>query len=189
LFDKEEEMTDFLTEFKQRMSELLEEKGSGPFEKMGIEGCVITTLIGPDGNVKQKGMFRNLVNSAGDMYIAQYMAGSIVGNVGSMYAQLGVNTTAPVKGGTGLGTLISTSSLANSSTYPVRVNSFGTGPGEWTTWRFSWGAGVATNGSIGEVGMWTQANSFVAHAQVAPNVNKAAGDTLQVDWGWKFLGT
>jgi hypothetical protein len=177
--------------FKDLTQKLLDQGvvgGGPPNDVIRREGCVVYKLIGPDGVVKQEGQFKNLVNSAGDMWVAQYLASSIVGDTRSMWAQLGVNTTAPVKGGTGLGTLITTSSLAVSATYPVRVNSFGTGPGEWTTWRFSWGAGVTTNGSIGEVGMWTQANSFVAHAQVAPNVNKTVNDTLQIDWGWKSLG-
>lgn len=166
---------------------LKETEGDLPIEKMGILGCVHHKLIGPDGNIKQEGHKFNLVNSIGDKYLAILATGAGV-SPASMWAELGVNTTAPVKAGTGLGTLINTSSLAVSGSYPQNVNSFGTGSGEWTIWRFSWGAGVATNGSIGEVGMRTQAGSFVAHALVAPNVNKAAGDTLQIDWGWKFLG-
>lgn len=166
---------------------LASQPSGGGLEKMGIVGCVHHKLIGADGNVKQEGHVFNLVNSVGDKYIATYMSGAGV-SPASMWAELGVNTTAPVKAGTGLGTLISASSLVVSGSYPQEVNSFGTGSGEWTIWRFSWGAGVATNGSIGEVGMRTQAGSFVAHAIVAPNVNKAAGDTLQIDWGWKFLG-
>jgi hypothetical protein len=149
---------------------------------------VVYKLIGPDGAVKQEGRFHNLVNSIGDRWVAHYLASSIVGDTRSMYAELGVNTTAPVKGGTGLGTLLAASSLAISASYPTRADSFGTGPGEWTVWRWSWGAGVATCGSIGEVGMRTQVGSFLAHAQVAPNVNKTANDTLQIDWGWKSLG-
>lgn len=162
--------------------------GGGQSDVVRKEGCVVYKLIGPDGVVKQEGIFKNLVNSIGDMWVAQYLASSIVGDTRSMYAELGVNTTAPVKGGTQLGTLINASSKACEASYPVRVASFGTGPGEWTTWRWSWGAGVTTNGSIGEVGMRTQTGSFVAHAQVAPNVNKTANDTLQIDWGWKSLG-
>jgi hypothetical protein len=167
---------------------LAEGPSQGRADKCAIVGVVAHRLIGPDGSIKQEGRVFNLVNSIGDMYLAQYVANSIVGMPSSMWAELGVNTTAPLKGGTGLGTLLATSSLAVSASFPVRVNSFGTGAGEWTTWRWSWGAGVATCGSIGEVGMRTQPGSFVAHAQIAPNVNKAAGDTLQVDWGWKFLG-
>jgi len=144
-------------------------------------------LLDENGNLKQSGEHHNLVNSIGDRWLAHYCAGSTVGDPRSMWAELGVNTTAPVKAGTTLGTLISASSLAVSASYPTRVDSF-SGTGEWTQWRWSWGAGVATNGSIGEVGMRTQTGSFVAHAIVAPNVNKAAGDTLQIDWAWKFLG-
>lgn len=166
---------------------LAEGPSQGRADKCAIVGVVAHRLIGPDGSVKQEGKVFNLVNSVGDMWLAQYVANSIVGMPTSMYAELGVNTTAPLKGGTGLGTLLATSSLAVSANYPVRVNSF-SGTGEWTQWRFSWGAGVATCGSIGEVGLRTQASSFVAHALVVPNVNKAAGDTLQIDWAWKFLG-
>lgn len=183
------EKQDFLRELDEKLAKFLAEGPSdGMAEKFAIVGCVKYSLFGPDGMLKQEGQRFNLVNSVGDKYLAHYVANSVVGNPASMWAELGVNTTAPVKGGTSLGTLISASSVAVSASYPTRVDSFGTGAGEWTVWRFSWGAGVATCGSIGEVGMRTQANSFVAHALVAPNVNKAAGDTLQIDWGWKFLG-
>lgn len=160
----------------------------GPADVMHREGCVVYKLTGQDGAVKQEGIFKNLVNSTGDRWVAHYLAGSIVGDARSVWAELGVNTTAPVKGGTALGTLLSTSSVVPDSTYPQRVTSFGTGPGEWTVWQYSWAAGVATCGSIGEVGMRTQTGSLVAHAQVAPNVNKTVNDTLQIQWGWKSLG-
>jgi len=176
---------EFYAELDRKLQELL--GSGGPVEMFKIIGTMKYNLYGPDGQLKQSGEHHNLVNSVGDRYLAHYVANSIVGNPASMWAELGVNTTAPVKAGTGLGTLISASSLAVSASYPTRVDSF-SGTGEWTQWRFSWGAGVATNGSIGEVGMRTQAGSFVAHAIVAPNVNKAAGDTLQIDWAWKFLG-
>ena len=144
-------------------------------------------LTGPYGQLKQWGVFHNLVNSTGDMWIAQYLASSIVGDTRSLWAELGVSTIAPVKGSTGVNSLIATSSLAVSAAYPVRVTSH-SGAGEWTLWRFSWGAGVTTNGSIGEVGMRTQAGSFIAHALISPVVNKASGDTLTCDWGIKYLG-
>jgi len=153
-----------------------------------VEGRVYHRLIGPDGVVKQEGMSPNLVTSIGDMYLAQlvaFVAGATVGSVD--HADIGVNTTAPVKGDTALGTIIAASSKGPSATYPQRVSSH-SGAGEWTLWRFEWPAGDNTNGSIGEVGMTTSVGSFVARALVVPNVNKAAGDTLQIDWGWKFLG-
>lgn len=159
-----------------------------PVDKTGIIGVVRHRLIGPSGEIKQEGESFNLVTSLGDMYIAQlvaFVAGATVGSVS--YARIGVNTTAPAKGDTDLGTEISASSKGVSATYPQRVDSH-SGAGEWTLWRFEWPAGDNTNGSIGEVGMNTSVGSFVARALVAPNVNKAAGDTLQIDWGWKFLG-
>jgi len=173
-------MEKFIAELKRRLK--------GTNDDFGVQGAVYHRLIGPNGELKQEGMIHNLVTSVGDRWLSHYVANSIVGNPASMWAELGVNTTAPVKGGTGLGTLITASSVAISASYPTRVDSFGTGTGEWTVWRYSWGAGVATCGSIGEVGMRSQAGSFLAHAICTPNVNKAAGDTLQVDWGWKFLG-
>jgi len=172
-------MEKFIAELKRRLK--------GTNDDFGVQGAVYHRLIGPNGELKQEGMIHNLVTSVGDRWLSHYVANSIVGNPASMWAELGVNTTAPLKADTGLGTLLAASSLVVSNNYPVRVDSH-SGAGEWTLWRYSWGAGVATCGSIGEVGLRTQAGSFVAHAQVAPNVNKAAGDTLQIDWGWKFLG-
>jgi len=179
----------FFKELDEKVRKALEDAGAIPgVETMGVLGCVNYKLFDPEGNLKQTGTNFNLVNSIGDRWLSHYAAGSTVGDPRSHWAELGVNTTAPVKGGTGLGTLITASSVAISASYPTRVDSFGTGTGEWTVWRYSWGAGVATCGSIGEVGMRSQAGSFLAHAICTPNVNKAAGDTLQVDWGWKFLG-
>jgi len=172
-------MEKFIAELKRRLK--------GTNEDCGIQGAVFHRLIGPDGTLKQEGMIHNLVTSVGDRWLSHYVANSVVGNPSSMWAELGVNTTAPLKADTGLGTLLAASSKVVENSYPVRVDSH-SGAGEWTLWRYSWAAGVATCGSIGEVGLRTQTGSFVAHAQVAPNVNKAAGDTLQIDWGWKFLG-
>lgn len=172
-----------MNEFNRKLDEKLAMAGVTM-----VEGRVFHRLIGPDGGIKQEGMSPNLVTSIGDMYLAQFVAfvsGATVGSVA--YARIGVNTTAPVKADTDLGTEIAASSKAPSATYPQRVDSH-SGAGEWTLWRFEWPAGDNTNGSIGEVGMNTSVGSFVARALVVPNVNKAAGDTLQIDWGWKFLG-
>ena len=180
---------EFFADLDEKVRKALRDAGEVPgAEHLGVIGCVRYTLFGPDGNVKQTGQNFNLVNSCGDRWIAHYMISSVVGDTRSCWAELGVNTAAPTKGGTGLGTLLSASSIPVSASYPTRVNSFGTGTGEWVVWRYSWGAGSATCGSIGEVGMRSQAGSFLAHAICTPNVNKAAGDTLQIDWGWKFLG-
>ncbi len=176
--------TKFFAELDEKLKAL---PGPVIHDREGVIGVVRYRLLGPDGAVKAQGEHRNLVNSIGDMYLAQLMANSIVGNPASMWAELGVNTTAPAKGDTGLGTLVNASSVVPSAGYPVRVTSH-SGAGEWTLYRFSWGAGVATNGSLGEVGMRTQAGSFIAHALLSPNVNKGANDTLQADWGIKFQG-
>jgi hypothetical protein len=181
-------MKDFLARLGQKMVELGYSGGAGTCENMGITGHLDIRLFGPDGQLKQHGEVKNLVVSYGDAWLAYTIAGSIVGNTNSMWAELGVGTLTASKASVNISSYINNSSLAISANYPVRVNSWGAGAGEWTIWRWSWGAGVATNGSIGEVGMRTQAGSFVAWAMVAPNVNKASGDTLQIDWGWKFLG-
>lgn len=172
-----------MNDFNRKLEEKLASQGV-----VTLEGRVFHRLVGPDGSVKQEGFSPNLVTSIGDMYLAQlvaFVAGATVGSVA--YARIGVNTTAPVKADADLGTEIAASSKGISATYPQRVSSH-SGAGEWTLWRFEWPAGDNTNGSIGEVGMNTSVGSFVARALVVPNVNKAAGDTLQIDWGWKFLG-
>ncbi len=174
-------------EFNKQLDEKLASAGM-PVEQAGIWGYCHHRLIGPDGKIKQEGTTRNLVTSEGDQHLAElvaFVAGATVGSIA--YARIGVNTTAPLKNDTDLGTEIAASSKGPTATYPQRVTSH-SGAGEWTLWRFEWAAGENTNGSIGEVGMNTSVGSFVARALVAPNVNKAAGDTLQIDWGWKFLG-
>lgn len=167
---------------------LLPSKGTA--ERFGIEGYVNYRLVNEHGMVKQEGGFHNLVTSIGDMFCAQFLAfvaGATIGSVG--YTTLGVSTIVPLKADTDVNSPITSSSRTWEGSYPQRVNSFGTGPGEWCVWRVSYPAGSCTNGSIGEIGMWTSVSSFVAHALIDPVVNKTANDTLQVDWGWKFLGT
>ncbi len=122
------------------------------------------------------------------MYLAQFIAQAVTYNPASFYAQLGVNTTAPLKGDTTLGTLVAASSRGVTAAYPQRVNSFGTGAGEWSVWQYDWPAGITTNGSLGEIGMWASVGSFLSHAILVPNVSKGASDTLQCQWGWKYLG-
>lgn len=183
-------MGKFFEELNRKLVEVgvIRPGGGSPIERIGIEGYVHYRLYDEMGKVKQEGGFHNLVTSIGDMWVAQYLASSIVGDTRSMYAELGVGTAAPLKGDTAIVSGIATSSKAISAAYPVRVASFGTGPGEWTVWNFTWAAGVATNGSIGEIGMRTQVSSFIARALIAPNVSKTANDTLETSWGWKALG-
>ena len=184
-------MGEFFKELNRKLVEVgvIRPGGGPPTERIGIEGYVHYKLLDEAGRVKQQGGFHNLVTSIGDMWVAQYLASSIVGDTRSMYAELGVGTVAPAKGDTAIVSGIATSSVAISAAYPVRVTSFGTGAGEWTVWNFLWAAGAATNGSIGEVGMRTQVSSFIARALVAPNVSKTSGDTLSVSWGWKTTGS
>lgn len=176
-------------EFFRRLNEKLGvlPPGGGIADPCSLIGAVRYELRGSDGRLKQEGMFHNLVNSIGDRWVAHYLISSIVGDTRSMWAELGVNTTAPLKGDTGLGTLVNASSVAVTGSYPTRVTSF-SGTGEWTVWQFDWAAGAATNGSLGEVGMRTQAGSFVAHALLVPNVAKGANDSLMVQWAWKPQG-
>jgi hypothetical protein len=179
-------MNDFNRELNQKLG--LPDPSRNPADQMGVVGAIYHRLIGPDGKVKQEGFFRNLVTSAGDKHLSEmiaFVAGATTGSVA--YATLGVSTNAPLKGATDVASPLAASSEGIYAAYPQQVTSH-SGAGEWTLWRFEWGAGESTNGSIGEVGMWSSVDSFVAHALVAPVVNKAAGDTLQIDWGIKFLG-
>lgn len=177
-------------EFFRRLNEKLGIPSPNPADPCRVEGAVHYKLRGPDGEVKQQGTFHNLVTSVGDMFLAQFcafVAGATVGSVS--YAQLGVGTATPLKADTSVTSIAAASSRGITATYPQRVNSFGTGAGEWCLWQFDWAAGVTTNGSLGEVGMWTSVGSFVAHAILSPNVNKGVNDSLMVQWAWKFQGS
>jgi hypothetical protein len=167
-------------------------RGKGGMAEMSkVEGCVEFKLIGPDGDVKQQGQTCNLVTSIGDRYVAE--AAGLFSSVSAGNARLGIGATAPAKADTDVKSAIPGSNIGVSASYPQYANSFGTGAGHWSVWRFSWGAGSTTNNSIYSIGMFsdssaTNAGSLFAHALFSANIAKGANDTLQVDWGWKAVG-
>lgn len=171
-------------------------------DRAGNVGYGVATLIGPDGRVKQRVEFSNLITDAGDLYEAsKVIVGISPANATAPTAasgmKLGTGTTAVAKSGAGgaLVTYIAASNVAFAASYPQVVN-LGAGLGVNAVYRCTWGAGVATNAAIAEVVLvndaGTSATSTAANtysrALFGTAINKASGDSLTVDWNWKLLG-
>lgn len=177
-------------------------ESSGVSDSTGIAGYGEAVLYGPDGEVKQRVEFRNLVTDTGDAYIAAKVITAIApANAAAPTAmtgmKLGTGATAVAKNGAGaaLVTYLTGSNVAFDATYPQTAN-LGAGLGVNAVYRCTWGAGVATNGAISEVvivndsgtnATSTGANT-ISRALFGTAINKTAGDTLVVTWNHKALG-
>lgn len=159
----------------------------------GITGEVRWVLRGPDGEVKQQGVTRNLVTTNGDQYFGQKGRGASPTAMSGM--KLGTDATAATKSGTasyiGSGHYISASAYALDSSSPKA----GTDNSKIEYDR-TWAAGQATNATINEVSIVdnttdaaeADATHTLARAVLSPTVNKGANDSLQISWVVTFLG-
>jgi hypothetical protein len=168
----------------------------------GLSGFGVAELVGPDGTVKQRVAFRNLITDAGDLYIAgKVITGISPANPSAPTAatgmKLGTGSTAVAKSGAGgaLVTYLSASNVAFDSTYPQTAN-LGGGLGVNAVYRCTWAAGTATHAALTEVvivndsgtnATSTAANTY-SRALFASSINKTASDSLVVTWNWKALG-
>lgn len=171
---------------------------------MGMTGWGEAILTGPDGVVKQRVRFRNLITDNGDQYYAK-MAAALVGTPNAAQPskvtgmKLGTSSTAASKSGAASyispGTYISGSNQALDSSYP-QTSAVGTDVGWYITYRAVWAAGDSTNSTIREVVVCTDSASddygsaaeTISRAVFSPIIAKGADDTLTVTWAHKFLG-
>jgi hypothetical protein len=120
--------------------------------------------------------------------------GLTLGNVTGM--RLGTGTTAVAKTGAGAAivTYVTASQLALDATYPLSTLN---GSSRRIRYFVTWAAGVATANGIAEAVITNEtplsnvagtAANTIARALLSPTVNKAAGDTLTVDWAHDLLG-
>lgn len=162
----------------------------------GLIGHGFWELFGPDGELKDRGEFTNLVSQVGDQYYGERAAG-----IGSPPAQvtgmqLGTGTTAVAKTGAGAAvvTYVSGSNVAIDGGFPTSALS---GSSRRIQWKTTWGAGVATATGISEVVLINQtigtdsgapAANTIARALISPAKDKGAADTLAVTWNHDLLG-
>ena len=178
-------------------------RGREMLEHIGVVGFGVAHLVDAHGRTKQLVPFHNLLTDAGDLYIATK---TLVGIAPAAIAaptpangmKLGTSATNPSKAGAGavLSGYLTGTNVAFAATYPQVVN-LGSGLGVNALYRTVFAAGVGTSASIREVALVTDqatntlgtAAATLARALFASPIDKAALDTLTVDWAWKTLGT
>lgn len=134
-----------------------------------VRGRLKLVLTGPDGRVKEEREHENLVVTTGLAFIASRMVATSA-NVMSHMA-LGSGAVAPALANTTLGTELGRVALANSSS-----------AGAVATYTATFNPGVAT-GAVTEAGIFNaNAAGTMLNRVTFPVVNKAAGDTLAVQW-------
>jgi len=163
-------------------------------DRAGIYGHGVVELRGPDGALKQRVTFTNLVTQVGDQYIGERAAGIAGAPAAITGMQLGTGTTAVAK--TGAGAAIVTLVAASLVAVGTPVSSL-SGSSRRIAYATTWAAGTATATGISEVVMTNQAtgtqtvapaSATMSRALLSPTVNKAAGDSLSVTWNVDVLG-
>lgn len=164
--------------------------------RIGIVGHGFWELFGPDGELKDRGEFKNLITQVGDQYYGERAAG-----IGSPPAQvtgmqLGTGTTAVAKTGAGAAivTLVAASLVILDGGFPTSALS---GSSRRIQWKVTWPAGTATSNGIAEVALVNQAiatqtvapeANTVSRALISPARDKGAADTLAITWNHDLLG-
>lgn len=171
------------------------------YECCTITGAVTLELRGPNGDVKERRVCKNLITDAGDLYYAtKNIVGISPANATAPTAasgmKLGTGTTAAAKSGAGsaLVTYLTASNQAFDATYPMTSN-LGAGLGVTAKYQVTYAAGTATNSALTEAVIvndaGTNATSTAANTisrLVFTAINKGASDTLTVSWEHKNLG-
>lgn len=164
-------------------------------DKMGIRGHGVAVVRGPDGEVKQRATFENLVTDRGDEFYAKMGAEATEDSVTGM--RLGTGSTAAAKSGAGaaIGTYVSGSNKALDSS--PATSDLGGGSGYRVTYVTTWGTGEATATGIEEVVITNEtpltdvagaAGNTISRGVLGSAVNKGADDTLEVTWNHDLLG-
>lgn len=174
-------------------------------DTQALTGTAVVRLYGPDGELKSEEITHNLITDVGDSYYAtRGAAGVLPANSADVAAlvdgmKLGSagSATAPAKNGAGAalaGTYIAGSNLAFDSTYPQVVDN-GAGAGEDIKYVVTFPAGTATDSSIDEAVIVTDAGTDATSAAsetisriTFADVNKTSTDELVITWSHHFQG-
>jgi hypothetical protein len=140
-------------------------------ENIKANGALSVVLTDAQGNVKDTREFKNLVVTTGLNYIVSRMKDATATAMSHM--ELGTGTTAASAGDTALGTAISGSRTALTST-TVSSNTI--------TYVASFAAGTGT-GAVTESGIFNASSAGTMLCRtVFPVVNKQSGDSMTVTW-------
>lgn len=152
-------------------------------ENLGMKGKIDYTLKDKDGNIKDSGVIANTITNFMDAHVADQMSDQGEAQIGFIALGSGVGQT---EASVDLSNYISASLIALSGAGPIQ----GTG-GDDNDVIYSgfWGAGVATNDSISEAGIF-QVSGTTRDSMCTYNsglsINKGASDTLKIDWTVTF---
>jgi hypothetical protein len=144
-------------------------------ESFKLTGSVTYELYGPDGKLKNKKVQENVVVTVGKTYLANWLTAATQSGYFMQYIAVGTGTSGSTAGETTLETEIGTrqaGSLSNASNV-------------WQN-QATFAAGNAT-GAITEAGILSAVSSGTLFTkQSFSEINKAAGDSLQVTWNVTF---
>ena len=140
-------------------------------ETLKASGALRIVVTSAEGQVKEDVQVKNLVVNTGLNYIVSRMKDATATAMSHM--ELGTGTTAAAGADTALGTAISGSRTALTST---------TVSGNTVTYVASFSAGTGT-GAVTEAGIFnaTSAGTMLCRT-VFPVVNKQSGDSMTVTW-------
>lgn len=138
-------------------------------DTLKVTGQLRVALFGPDGTLKEEQVVKNLVVTAGKVFIAN----RIIGTPTAMsHMAIGSGTTAAAAGDTTLGTELGRVSLTSSS-----ISS-----GSTARFVASFPAGTGT-GAVTEAGILNAAsNGTMLCRTVFSVVNKGADDAMTITW-------
>lgn len=170
-------------------------------DSMGITGEVIIELFGPDGELKEQQIVKNLVTTAGDEYYAKKAITAIApaspsAPTAATGMKLGTGATAAAKSGAGAA-LVTYESASNNlfdGSFPTTIDE--TGDTGWSaSYKVTWAAGDVTETALTEAVIVNDAASDATssaantYSRVTFSaINKTAADSLAITWNHKFLG-
>jgi len=151
---------------------MFEEKDQGLRDHFGIKGKCEVKLFGPDGRLKEERVIHNTVTNLLDAHVADQMSDSADATLGFIAVGTGSGQNAA---DTGLDAVLDRNALTS-------VTQQAGGDDNDVLYVGDWAAGDGT-GAITEAGILRLDDdaTLAFYADFAV-VNKAAGDTLQINW-------
>jgi len=167
-------------------------------ELVNIFGKVKYELVGPNGLIKQKGEFHNIVVNEGDNWLIEVLSGTIGASMfASAFCHLGTgySTGASVKTVDWLITSLADSSRPVYTGYPrFKATDYNV-----LQFYFEFGAGEFTSAGIDEAVIVSQrsiasgtkpfSSKILSFAEVTTAVNKDAADIFRLTWEITLLGS
>lgn len=140
-----------------------------------ITGLLDIVLLGPNGEIKDVRHEKNIITTAGKEYLAGRMANNSTTAMSHM--AIGTNNTVASESQTALIAEVARVGLTGST---------GSASGAVATFAATFGAGVGT-GAITEAGIFSASSSgTMLNRAVFSVINKAAGDSLSINWTVTF---